>query len=150
MINIEITTTFDFGKLEKKLPEILDSLVDESKDAFAEMSVKNIRDGLKPLRPKSILARQQGVYWGKQKVAPTTKTLPLDYTGSLIDSIKIHEQGVIMNKYGLYHNRGIGVPKRKFLALDTDIKNVKGTKYGKAQKNFIDTMYKRIHKALKA
>ena len=55
-----------------------------------------------------------------------------------------------MNKYGLYHNRGIGVPKRKFLALDTDIKNVKGTKYGKAQKNFIDTMYKRIHKALKA
>ena len=38
MINIEITTTFDFGKLEKKLPEILDSLVDESKYAFAEMT----------------------------------------------------------------------------------------------------------------
>ena len=63
-------------------------------------------------------------------------------------SIKIHEQGVIMNEYGLYHNEGIGVPKRQFLALKLDAKNVSG-KFKETQERFIKNMYKRIRKALK-
>ena len=145
---ITIKTTFSFAKLERKLPEILKDIVDESKMVYAEMSVKNITDGLRPLKKPSIEARKRGIYWAGQRVAPTTKTKPLDYTGALIKSIKIHEQGVIMNEYGLYHNEGIGVPKRKFLALGLDAKTVSG-KYGEQQKKFVKKMYKRIGKALK-
>ena len=158
----KITTTFDFGKLASKIPEILDDLVEESKMVYAEMSVKNITEGLRPLKKPSIEARKKGHYWGNKKVTPTSKTKPLDYTGDLIKSIKIHEQGVIMNEYGLHHQKGFNipmkragvtfnqpVPPRKFLALNLDGKKIKGTKYGKKQKQFVDKMYKKLHKALK-
>ena len=162
-MKLQIKTTFDFGKLASKLPEILDDLVDESKMVYAEASVKNITDGkLRKLRPKTLESRRKGHYWGNKKVAQTSKTKPLDYTGNLIKSIKIHEQGVIMNEYGLHHQKGFNipmkragvtfnqpVPPRKFLALNLDGKKIKGTKYGKKQKQFVDKMYKKLHKALK-
>ena len=149
---ITIKTTFSFGRLERQLPEILKDIVDESKMVYAEMSVKNISDGLKPLKPASIKGRLQGKYWGikgsERERYRTSKTTPLDWTGSLMKSIKIHDQGVIMNEYGLYHNEGIGVPKRQFLALKLDAKNVSG-KFKETQERFIKNMYKRIRKALK-
>ncbi len=148
-MKLQIKTTFSFAKLARKLPNILNELVDESKMVYAEMSVKNITDGLRPLKKASIEARKRGIYWAGKRVTPTTKTKPLDYTGDLIKSIKIHEKGVIMNEYGIYHNQGIGVPKREFLALKLDSESVKGTKYGTKQKKFIKQMYKRIGKALK-
>ena len=150
----KITTTFDFGKLASKIPEILDDLVEESKMVYAEMSVKNITEGLRPLKKPSIDARKKGHYWGNKKVTPTSKTKPLDYTGDLIKSIKIHKQGIIMNEYGLHHQRGFTlpqgtrVPPRKFLAMNLDAKNITG-KYKETQKKFIKNMYKKIGKALK-
>ena len=158
----KITTTFDFGKLASKIPEILDDLVEESKMVYAEMSVKNITEGLRPLKKPSIDARKKGHYWGNKKVTPTSKTKPLDYTGDLIKSIKIHKQGIIMNEYGLHHHKGFEipmkrasvrfnqkVPARPFLALKLDGKKITGTKYGKQQQKFVDKMYKKIGKALK-
>ena len=149
-----IKTTFSLAKLERKHPEILKDIVDESKHIYAEMSVKNINDGLRSLKKASIEARKKGHYWGSKKVTPTSKTTPLDYTGALIKSIKIHEQGVIMNEYGLHHQRGFTlpqgtrVPPRKFLAMNLDAKNITG-KYKETQKKFIKNMYKKIGKALK-
>ena len=161
-MKLQIKTTFDFCKLAKKMPEIIKELVDESKMVFAEMSVKNINDGLRPLAKASIEARRKGHYWGKEKVNPTSKTRPLDYTRNLIKSIKLHEQGVIMNEYGLHQNNGFFIPMKRagvtfnqkvkgrpFLAMKLDAKNVKGTKFGKAQKQFLSLMDKRIAKALK-
>ena len=149
-----IKTNFSFGKLERKLPDILKDIVDESKHIYAEMSAKKIDDGLRPLKKASIEARRRGHYWGKRKVAPTQSTKPLIYTGALRDSIKIHEQGVIMNEYGLHHQKGFTlpqgtpVPPRKFLAMNLDAKNITG-KYKETQKKFIKNMYKKIRKALK-
>ena len=161
-MKLQVRTTFDFGKLARKMPDILNDIVDESKMVYAEMSVKNITDGLRPLKKASIEARKKGHYWGGAKVPPTSKTTPLDYTGELIKSIKIHEQGVIMNEYGLHHHRGFSIPMkhagaifnqpvkpRPFLAMKLDAKNISSTKFGKTQKRFIDNMYKRIGKALK-
>ena len=161
-MKLQIKTTFDFGKLERKMSDILNEMVDESKMVYAEMSVKNITDGLRPLKKPSIEARKKGHYWGGKKVTPTSKTTPLDYTGSLIKSIKVHKQGVIMNEYGLHHHKGFGIPMKRagaifnqtvkprpFLAMKLDAKNIKGTKYGKTQQRFIENMYKRIGKALK-
>ena len=54
-----------------------------------------------------------------------------------------------MNEYGLYHNEGIGVPKRKFLALKLDAKSLRSGSYGEKRKQFIKKMYTRIGKALK-
>ena len=148
-MKLQVKTTFSFAKLARKLPDILNELVDESKMVYAEMSVKNITDGLRPLKKPSIEARRKGIYWAKERVPPTTKTTPLDYTGALIKSIKIHEQGVIMNRYGLHHHNGFqNVKPRKFLAMKLDAKTVSG-KYGEAQKKFIKLMHKRIGKALK-
>ena len=159
---IKIKTNIDFGKLAKDMPEILDDIVDKGKHVYAEMSVKNITDGVKPpLAKASIEARKRGIYWGGKKVAPTSKTKPLDYTGSLIRSIKIHKQGIMMNEYGLHHHRGFNIPMRKggatfnqpvpprpFLALKEDAKTFSG-KYRDAYGKFIDQMIKRMRKALR-
>ena len=161
-MKLQIKTTFDFGKLERKIPDILNDLVDESKMVYAEMSAKNISDGLRPLKKASIEARKKGHYWGGKKVAPTSSTKPLVYTGELFKSIKIADEGVEMWDYGLHHHKGFEIPMkragvtfnqkvapRKFLALKLDGKSIKGTKYGKSQQQFIDKMYKKIGKALK-
>ena len=161
-MKLQIKTTFDFGKLERKIPDILNDLVDESKMVYAEMSAKNISDGLRPLKKASIEARKKGHYWGGKKVTPTTSTKPLVYTGELFKSIKIVDKGVEMWDYGLHHHKGFEIPMkragvtfnqkvapRKFLALKLDGKSIKGTKYGKSQQQFIDKMYKKIGKALK-
>ena len=147
---IKIKTNIDFGKLANDIPEILDDIVDKGKHVYAEMSVKNITDGVKPpLAKASIEARKRGIYWGGKKVAPTSKTKPLDYTGSLIRSIKIHKQGIMMNEYGLHQHRGFqSVPARPFLALKEDAKTFSG-KYGDAYGKFIDQMIKRMRKALR-
>ena len=161
-MKLQIKTTFDFGKLERKIPDILNDLVDESKMVYAEMSAKNISDGLRPLKKASIEARKKGHYWGGKKVTPTTSTKPLIYTGSLLNSIKWKDDGVEMNEYGLFHQKGFEIPMkragvtfnqkvapRRFFALKPDGKKIKGTKYGKKYDKFIEKMYKRIGKALK-
>ena len=66
-MKLQIETTFDFGKLERKLPDILNDLVDESKMVYAEMSAKNISDGLRPLKKASIEARKRGIIGAVKK-----------------------------------------------------------------------------------
>ena len=137
------------------MPDILNDIVDESKHIYAEMTAKNIDDGLRSLKKPSIEARKRGHYWGGIKVAPTSSTKPLVYTGRLFKSIKMVKEGVEMMEYGLHHDKGFTLPQgihvkpRKFLAIKSGAKNIKGTKYGKTQHRFIQNMYKKIGKALK-
>ena len=156
-MNLKVKTTFSFSKLLKALPSILDDLVEESKEVYAEMTAENITKGqLRPLRPKTLTARRKGHYWGKKKVSPTSNTRPLLYTGALLKSIKLHKQGIEMNEYGLRHQQGFKMPNvkkavapRRFLAMKLDAKSMEAGKYGQTQKRFINRMYKKIGRALK-
>ena len=155
-MKLQVRTTFDFGKLANKIEGIMNDVVDDGKRLYRATTKDNLKEGnLRKLRPASIEARKKGHYWGKIKVTPTTSTKPLIYTGSLLNSIKWKDDGVEMNEYGLFHQKGfltrngILVKPRRFFALKLDGKRVKGTKYGKAYDKFIDKMYKRIGKALK-
>ena len=162
-MKLQIRTTFDFGKLAKKMDGILNDVVDDGKRLYRTTTKDNLKEGnLRKLRPASIEARKKGHYWGGKKVTPTTSTKPLIYTGSLLNSIKWKDDGVEMNKYGLHHQEGFEIPMkragvtfnqkvapRRFFALKPDGKKIKGTKYGKKYDKFIEKMYKRIGKALK-
>ena len=155
-MKLQIKTTFDFGKLEREIVGIMNDVVDDGKRLYRTTTKDNLREGnLRKLRPASIEARKRGHYWGGKKVTPTNSTKPLIYTGSLLDSIKWKDDGVEMNEYGLFHQKGFLmrngtlVKPRRFFALKPDGKRVAGTKYGKAYDKFIDKMYKRIGKALK-
>ena len=155
-MKLQISTTFDFGKLERKMKEIMNDVVDDGKRLYRTTTRENLKEGnLRKLRPASIEARKRGHYWGGKKVAPTDTTKPLVYTGDLLNSIKWKEDGVEMNEYGLFHQKGFLmrtgtlVKPRPFFALKPEGKRVKGTKYGKEYDKFINKMYKRIGKALK-
>ena len=155
-MKLQIKTTFDFGKLANKIEGIMNDVVDDGKRLYRTTTKENLREGkLRKLRPASIEARKRGHYWKGKKVTPTNSTKPLIYTGSLLDSIKWKDDGVEMNEYGLFHQKGFSMPTgtlvkpRRFFALKPDGKRVSGTKYGKEYTKFIDKMYKRIGKALK-
>ena len=171
-MKLQIRTTFDFGKLASKMDSIVNDVVDDGKRLYRTTTRENLKEGrLRKLKPYSIEARKQGLYWrgksgdshhGDRKVSATTSTKPLVYTARLLKSIKVVKDGVEMNDYGLNHQEGFFIPMkragvtfnqkvapRRFFALKLDGKRVKGTKYGKAYDKFIDKMYKRIGKALK-
>ena len=155
-MKLQIKTTFDFGKLANKIEGIMNDVVDDGKRLYRATTRDNLKEGnLRKLRPASIEARKRGHYWKGKKVAPTNSTKPLIYTGSLLNSIKWKDDGVEMNEYGLFHQKGFLmrngtlVKPRRFFALKPDGKRVSGTKYGKEYDKFIDKMYKRIGKALK-
>ena len=155
-MKLQVRTTFDFGQLANKIEGIMNDVVDDGKRLYRSTTKENLREGkLRKLRPASIEARKRGHYWKGKKVTPTNSTKPLIYTGSLLDSIKWKDDGVEMNEYGLFHQKGFSMPTgtlvkpRRFFALKPDGKRVSGTKYGKEYTKFIDKMYKRIGKALK-
>ena len=156
-----IYTSFDFGKLSRALDAITKDTVDKSKHAYAEMTAKNITDALRPLRPLSIEMRKKGHYWGGKKVAPTSSTKPLVYTGRLLESIKMVDDGMEMMEYGIHHHKGFDIPRKKagiewnqkvnprpFLAVKG--KNIKGTKYGKQQEKYTSEMFKKIAQILRS
>ena len=163
-MKLQIKTTFDFGKLENKIEGIVNDVVDDAKRLFRTTTKENLNSGkLRKLRPLSIEMRKKGQYWGNRKEpSPSPIDKPLVWTKSLLNSIKVVDDGVEMNHYGLNHQKGFGipmrrsgitfnqtVPPRKFFALNPETKRFGSTKYGKQYKKFISKMHKQIHKALK-
>ena len=161
-MKLQIKTTFDFGKLENKIEGIVNDVVDDAKRLFRTTTKENLNSGkLRKLRPLSIEMRKKGQYWGnKKEPSPSPIDKPLVWTKSLLNSIKVVDDGVEMNHYGLNHQKGFFiksglsnvrrvVPPRKFFSLNPEAKRFGSTKYGKQYKKFISKMYKRIHKALK-
>ena len=123
-MKLQVRTTFDFGKLANKIEGIMNDVVDDGKRLYRATTRDNLKEGnLRKLRPASIEARKRGHYWKGKKVAPTNSTKPLIYTGSLLNSIKWKDDGVEMNEYGLFHQKGFLmrtgalVKPRRFLHL---------------------------------
>tara|TARA_Y100001938_G_C7850283_1_gene310474 strand:- start:61 stop:549 length:489 start_codon:yes stop_codon:yes gene_type:complete len=158
----KIETTFDFRKLENKIDGIINDVVDDAKRLFRTATRENLKSGkIRKLRPFSIEMRKKGQYWANRKENPPNPIdKPLVWTKSLLNSIKVVDDGVEMNRYGLNHQEGFFIRSglsnvrrvvrpRKFFALNPETKNLASTKYGKEYKKFIDQMYKKIHKALK-
>lgn len=144
-----IYISFDFEKLVKKLPEITKDFHDKNKHDYAEITAKNITDGLRGLKDASKKARRRGVYWGGERVTPTSSNKPLVYTGRLLESIKMVDDGIEMMEYGIHHHRGFqGVAARPFLAVEG--KKIAGTKYGKQTQKYKTEMFKKISKVLRS
>ena len=98
MINIEITTTFDFGKLAQQMPKIFEKHTQRTARSSADGAREAIEKGLNPKLKKTTLE--------KRKRSGTGGSKPLFETGALHRSIKGTSEGLEMNRYGLYHHQG--------------------------------------------
>ena len=106
-----ININFSFGKLLKKIDRILEADLISRKQFFAENAIQNIKSGkLRGLRPFTKMIRRKGLSGNPQGFKSSTDK-PLIYTGNLLRSIKIVDEGVKMAKYGLYHQEGFTIVK---------------------------------------
>ena len=126
MYRLTMLTNFTFKKVSKDFSELYNTLVDDVADNMAENVKENIQNSsslYKPLANNTLKARRKGVYWGKERVNPTTSTQPLVQTGSLLKSIKYNKgkDTITLNDYGWYQNTGFtaggaNVPRRPFIS----------------------------------
>ena len=126
MYELKTTINFTFKKVSTNFQQIFNDLIDDVGDNMGENIKENILNSdklYKPLSNNTLKARRKGVYWGKERVNPTTSTHPLIQTGSLLRSVKYNkgQDTVTMNHYGVYHNSGFtaggaNVPRRPFIS----------------------------------
>ena len=102
-MKLQIKTTFDFGKLERQMPKIIEKHMRRAGRSSAQGAKENISKGLSPPLKKSTIEIR--------KARKTGGTKPLFETGSLFNSIKSTKAGLEMNRYGIYHQRGF-TPKK--------------------------------------
>ena len=102
-MKLQIKTTFDFGKLERQMPKIIEKHMQRVGRSSAQGAKENISKGLAPPLKQSTIAirKQRG----------TGGTKPLFETGQLFRSIKNTKDGLQMNRYGIYHHRGFKTGK---------------------------------------
>ena len=108
-MSVKIKITYDAGKLSKKLPKIIQKHMGRYARSSATGAKQNIDRGVKPpLKDSTIETRK------RKKI---TGTKPLYETGYLHRSIEGKSDGTFtMAKYGIYHHKGDGVPRRKFIS----------------------------------
>ena len=116
------TNNLNFGNLLKKIDRILEADLVSRKQFFAENAIENIKSGkLRVLRPFTKYIRREGLS-GTAKGFKSNTDKPLNFTGNLLRSIKVVDEGVKMLKYGLYHQEGFEIVKnewtKKFLKKD--------------------------------
>tara|TARA_R100001594_G_C4011999_1_gene257196 strand:+ start:592 stop:1020 length:429 start_codon:yes stop_codon:yes gene_type:complete len=106
-VKLQIKTTFDFGKLAKKMPKILEKHMQRTGRSSAQGAKEAISKGLSPPLKKSTIARR------KYKVKVATGgysqgggTKPLFHTGTLFRDIKGTSEGLEMWDYGLHQHKG--------------------------------------------
>jgi len=97
-VKLQIRTTFDFGKLERQMPKILEKHTQRTARSSATGAREAIDKGVSPPLKKSTIARR--------KRAGTGGSKPLFETGALHRSIRGTSEGLEMNTYGLYHHQG--------------------------------------------
>ena len=134
-MKLQISTTFDFGKLAKfveseaftgQVNRILGSHIAESSKRFI------MQGKVTPKLANSTIKRRM-----RSKVKQNVNT-PLFHTGTLANSLKPVKEGIKGAYYGEYHLEGDGVPKRNFIAFEKE----------KIQKP-LNTLMKKFYKALK-
>ena len=97
-MKLQIKTTFDFGKLARQMPKILEKHTQRTARSSATGAREAIDKGVSPPLKKSTLERR--------KRAGTGGSKPLFETGALHRSIRGTSEGLEMNTYGLYHHQG--------------------------------------------
>ena len=153
-MKLQVKTTFDFGKLEREMPKILEKHMQRTARSSATGAKENISKGLSPpLRKSTIEIRKQ---------RGTGGTKPFFETGALHRSIKGTSEGLEMLSYGIHHQYGF-IPKQ--IPLKTDkgeqewfMPNTKGIKVSarpfifpskKTILKSFDAFRKNLRKALK-
>ena len=97
-MKIQIKTTFDFGKLARQMPKILEKHTQRTARSSATGAREAIERGVSPKLEQSTLDRR--------KRAGTGGSKPLFETGALFRSIKGTSEGLEMWDYGLFHHEG--------------------------------------------
>tara|TARA_B100002019_G_C20748625_1_gene347431 strand:- start:23 stop:424 length:402 start_codon:yes stop_codon:yes gene_type:complete len=132
-MDIKVSVNFDFGKLEKEMPKIIEKTTQRYARSAEKGSKESIDKGVTPkLSPKTIERRKRRKTGGSK---------PLFETGALYRSIKGSSEGLKMLKYGYLHHTGdlkAGTPKREFITISK-----------KEIKPVFDKFKQDIHKALK-
>ena len=108
--SVRISRNFDFGKLERAIPKILNDGMRRIGRSAAKSAKKRIDDGLfvdemgkkfkEPLKYSTLALRKERGTGGSK---------PLFETGELHRSIKPTKEGFEMLEYGIYHNEGYTV-----------------------------------------
>ena len=123
-MRIKTEVTFDFGKLENKMPKIIEKYFQSAYRSSAKGAKERIDKGLSPPLKKSTIAIRKARGKGGTK--------PLYETGDLHRSIKGTSEGIEMNKYGIYHHKGFTPKKRPIKVVKGEsewfILNKKGIK----------------------
>jgi len=157
-VKLQVKTTFDFGKLERKTKKLVDNIVTNATSSESKQMKDRISSGrtitgkMKPLEKSTIETR---------KLMGISGTIPLNATGDLLDSIKPTPKGIWAKEYGSYQNTGFttknnpvipkdggerfrfagkSIPARKWLHDSETFKN---------DKKVVDKFFKDIGKALK-
>jgi len=97
-VKLQIRTTFDFGKLARQMPKILEKHTQRTARSSATGAREAIDKGVSPALEKSTLEIRKKRGTGGSK--------PLFETGALHRSIRGTSEGLEMNIYGLYHHQG--------------------------------------------
>ena len=97
-MKLQIRTTFDFGKLARQMPKILEKHTQRTARSSATGAREAIDKGVSPALEKSTLEIRKKRGTGGSK--------PLFETGALHRSIRGTSEGLEMNIYGLYHHQG--------------------------------------------
>ena len=97
-MKLQIKTTFDFGKLAKGMPKILEKHMQRTGRSSATGAREAIDKGVSPKLKKSTIDRR--------KKSGTGGTKPLYETGNLYRSIKAKGDILTMNDYGIKHHKG--------------------------------------------
>tara|TARA_Y100001973_G_C4946502_1_gene208167 strand:- start:27 stop:530 length:504 start_codon:yes stop_codon:yes gene_type:complete len=104
-INFEIT--YDAGKLQREIKNIIKDTVKGFSSAYVEGSKKAIKEGnFTPLRKSTIDVRKAGTSRGGKGAygKKTNSTKPLQHTGRLLRGIKQLKNGdMSVHEYGTFH-----------------------------------------------
>ncbi len=111
-MKLEIEVNFDFGRLARELPKIIEKSSQRYARSSEKGSKENIDKGVSPKLEDATLARRKRRGTGGRK--------PLFETGALYRSIKGTSEGLTLNRYGWYHHSGdlkAGTKPRPFIAF---------------------------------
>ena len=138
-MEIKITSTFSFRKLENAIDEILGDFSegfnkDLAEDAFNFIKKGRVRPVLSPTTKKH------------RKSLGFKETPALDRTSLLADTLEGTRDGILMQAYGKKHLDGDGVPKRDFLLTGKD--NFRGS-LKKGDKKRLQKLIQELNKAMK-
>ena len=147
--SIQVRSNFSFIKLLNEIEDIIEDFTFDEARGYAAEAKKPIAEGTLPVLSNNTILKRQVGYSDYQKFGhspkPTPDERPFFYTGDLHDSIKaVKGAGVMLNKYGLEHNDGIGELKREFLpkAMSSKLRPYRE----KALKSFVIKLNKALMK----